>query len=74
MAFRRIPHKDKVAAVNECIEIKNIKEIAKKYNISPKTLEDYCNCVLEETDEILQKKSLVGRVKLKILKFFRRKK
>ncbi|NCO31981.1 hypothetical protein GW891_04290 [bacterium] len=72
MAFRWIPHKDKVAAFNECIEIKNIKEVAKKYNITPDTLTEYCNRVIDEADEILLKKSLVGRVRLLIRRVFRR--
>jgi len=37
MAFRRIPHKDSVAALLECIEIKNANEIAKKYGMSEAT-------------------------------------
>lgn len=71
MAFRRIKHEDKVAAVNECLEINNLNEVAKKYSISPQTLSSYCTCVLEETGEILQKKSLVGRLKIKLKMFFK---
>ena len=70
MAFRRIPHKNKVKAIQECIEIKNTKEIAKKYDMSESTLIRYCNDLLEETDDMLKKRSLVGRLKIKLRNLF----
>lgn len=57
MAFRRISHEDRVNAVKECIEIKNVKGVAKKYGISEATLKEDCNDILKETDGILKKEN-----------------
>lgn len=70
MAFRRIPHRDRVSAILECIEIKNVNEIAKKYKISEATLASDCNDLLKETDEMLKKRSLVGRLRIKLRNLF----
>lgn len=67
VAFRRIPHKNRVEAVLECIEIKNIKETAKKRNISESTLIGDCNDVLLEVDEILKKRNLVEKSDSKLM-------
>jgi uncharacterized protein YaaN involved in tellurite resistance len=72
MAFRRIPHKDRVNAILECIEIKNVKEIAKKYKISEATLASDCKDLLKGTDEMLKKRSLVGRLREKLKSLYQK--
>lgn len=72
MAFRRIPHEKKLKALNECFEIKNTKEIARKYDMDERTLKGYCNDLLNEADEMLKKRSLVGRLKSLLKKPFQR--
>lgn len=46
MAYRKIPHEDKVKAVQECLKAENIKEIAEKYDISESTLRRDCKKAL----------------------------
>ena len=66
MSFRIIAKKKRKAALLECIDsldVKNIKQIAKKYEIDYRTLQGDCYDIVEEIDSMLQKKSLVGRIK-----------
>ena len=63
MAFRRIPRETRINAIKECIRIENTKEIAKKYGISETTLIGDCNDLLKETEEMLKKNSLAGKLK-----------
>lgn len=72
MAFRRISREDRVNAVKECIEIKNVKEVAKKYGISEAMLKEDCNDILKETEEILKKNSLVGKLKRRLKRLYQR--
>lgn len=72
MAFRKIPHKDRVEAILGCIEIKNTKEMAKKYNISEAMLSEDCDDLLLEVDEMLKKRNLAGRLKIKLKKLFQK--
>jgi DNA invertase Pin-like site-specific DNA recombinase len=63
MAFRRIPRETRINAIKECIKIENTKETAKKYGISEATLKSDCNDLLKETEEMLKKNSLAGKLK-----------
>ena len=72
MAFRRIPHKDRVDALLECIEIKNTKEISQKYSISEDTLIADYNDLLKEADDMLKKRSLAGKLRIKLRNLFRK--
>lgn len=67
MAFRWISRETRINAIKECIRIENTKEIAKKYGISEATLKSDCYDLLKETEEMLKKNSLVGKLK-KLLK------
>lgn len=63
MAFRRIPLEERENAIRECIKIENTKEIARKYGISEATLLGDCSDLLNETTEMLKKRTLVGKLK-----------
>ena len=55
MAFRKVPHEDKVKAVQEYLRSrdKNVKEIAEKYGISEATLRRRCNKAISRIDLII---------------------
>jgi hypothetical protein len=66
MSFKIISKKKRKAALIECIDsldVKDIKQIAKKYEIDYRTLKGDCYDIVEEIDSMLQKKNLVGRIK-----------
>ncbi len=70
MAFRRIPLEERVNAIRECIKFENTKEIARKYGISESTLVGDCSDLLNETTEMLKKRSLVGKLKMLLKRVF----
>ena len=70
MAYRDIPHDDRVKAVREYGETKRLKETAKKYGISEATILDDYKFILEEADETL-KKNVIKRIKRKMEKLYR---
>jgi hypothetical protein len=72
MAFRRIPRETRVQAIRECIRIENTKQVAKKYGINEATIISDCNDLLEETEEMLKKNSLVGRLKRYVKRIFQK--
>ena len=70
MAFRRIPLDKRVEAIKGCIKIENVKEMSIKYEISEATIISDCCDLLNETEEMLKKRSLVGKLKILLTKAF----
>ena len=71
MAYREIPHKERVQAVREYLETKKLKEVCEKYNISKATILDDYKYIVDETDELLMlKKNVLRSIKRKIKKSY----
>jgi hypothetical protein len=69
MAYREIPHDDRVKAVREYAESKKLKEIAAKYGISEATILDDYRYILEQADEML-KKNVFTKIRRKMQKLY----
>jgi len=72
MAYRKIPHDDRVKAVQEYGETKDIKSVVQKYKISRQTIVEDYNYVLKHADEVLKKNNLQRKLillRIEIIKF-----
>lgn len=63
--FRRIPHGKRVEAVKECLKTENIKQVAKKHDISESTLRRDCKKVINNTEKVIPK-GLIDAIKKKL--------
>jgi hypothetical protein len=66
MAFRFINKENRKAALLACmngIDVNYIRQVAKQYDIDYRTLQSDCYDIVEEIDYMLDKKSLIGRLK-----------
>lgn len=69
MAYREIPHDDRVKAVREYADSKRLKETATKYRISEATILDDYKFLLEQADETL-KKNVLKTIRRKMRKLY----
>ena len=56
MAFKKVPHDVKVAALKEALILNDIKNIATKYGISEETINNSFEKVINSIDEVIQNK------------------
>jgi hypothetical protein len=76
MAFKIIPKEKRKEALKKCVDSINvdyIKQVANEYEIDYRTLQGDCYDIVEEMDTMLQKKTLVGRIKIYIKSILKKK-
>ena len=50
MAYKKIPHEVKVNALKEALLLKDIQDIAEKYEFSKDTINNCCNKIINSID------------------------
>lgn len=75
MAYRFINKKKRKEALLACmdgLDVNYIRQIAGRYDMDYRTLQNDCHDIVEETYSMLKKKSLIGRIKKNLKRILRK--